>query len=86
MELINYLQYNSVLILTFFFISFVALILKYITLGASNKIIFSSFNKLQLWTSYLTSCNFREVRLRKLQIIRTAKIKKISDLQNTIFG
>lgn len=43
MELINYLQYNSVLILTFFFISFVALILKYITLGASNKIIFSSY-------------------------------------------
>ena len=43
MELINYLQYNSVLILTFFFISLGALILKYITLGASNKMIFSSY-------------------------------------------
>ena len=43
MELINYLQYNSVLILTFFFVSFAALILKYITLGASNKILFSSY-------------------------------------------
>ena len=43
MELINYLHYNSVLILTFFFVSFAALILKYITLGASNKILFSSY-------------------------------------------
>lgn len=43
MELINYLQYNSVLILTFFFLSFVALILKYVTLGSSNKILFSSY-------------------------------------------
>ena len=43
MELISYLQYNSVLILTFFFISFIALILKYITMGASNKILFSSY-------------------------------------------
>lgn len=43
MELINYLQYNSVLILTFFFISLASLILKYITLGASNRILFSSY-------------------------------------------
>ena len=43
MELINYLQYNSILILTFFFLSFAALILKYITLGSSNKILFSSY-------------------------------------------
>ena len=43
MELINYLQYNSVLILTFFFISLGALILKYITMGSSNKILFSSY-------------------------------------------
>ena len=43
MDLINYLQYNSILILTFFFISFAALILKYITLGASNKVLFSSY-------------------------------------------
>ena len=43
MELINYLQYNSVLILRFFFLSFAALILKYVTLGSSNKILFSSY-------------------------------------------
>ena len=43
MELINYLQYNSILILTFFFLSFAALILKYITLGSSNKLLFSSY-------------------------------------------
>ena len=43
MELINYLQYNSFLILTFFFLSFGALILKYVTLDASNKLIFSSY-------------------------------------------
>ena len=43
MELINYLQYNSVLILTFFFLSLGAIILKYVTLGASNKMLFSSY-------------------------------------------
>ena len=44
MELINtYFGYNSVLILSFFFISFIVLILKYITLGKSNDILFSSY-------------------------------------------
>lgn len=43
MELINYFHYNSILILTFFFTSFLALILKYATLGASNDILFSSY-------------------------------------------
>ena len=38
MELVEYLQYNSVLILSFFFLSFAALILKYITFGKSNKV------------------------------------------------
>lgn len=42
MEFANYFQYNSVLILSFFFISFVVLILKYITFGKSNDILFSS--------------------------------------------
>lgn len=42
-ELFNYFQYNSVLILTFFLISFIALILKYITLGKSNIWLFSSY-------------------------------------------
>lgn len=43
MELVEYLQYNSVLILTFFFISLGALILKYVTFEKSNKILFSSY-------------------------------------------
>lgn len=43
MELANYFQYNSVLILSFFFISFAVLILKYITLGKSNEILFSTY-------------------------------------------
>ena len=42
MEIINYFQYNSVLILSFFFISFAVLILKYITFGKSNDVLFSS--------------------------------------------
>lgn len=43
MELFSYFQYNSVLILTFFLISLGALILKYITLGKSNILLFSSY-------------------------------------------
>lgn len=43
MDLINYFQYNSILILTYFFISVGALILKYITLGKSNEILFSTY-------------------------------------------
>lgn len=43
MDLINYFQYNSVLILTFFFVSFFVLLLKYITFGKSNNVLFSSY-------------------------------------------
>lgn len=43
MEIIEYLQYNSVLILSFFFLSLGTLILKYVTFGNSNKILFSSY-------------------------------------------
>ena len=43
MEPLNYLQYNSVLILTFFLVSLGAVILKYITFGKSNKLLFSSY-------------------------------------------
>lgn len=39
---INYFQYNSILILTYFFASIAALILKYITFGKSNELLFSS--------------------------------------------
>lgn len=46
MEISEYLQnfhYNSVLILSFFFISLVVLILKYVTGGVSNTLLFSSY-------------------------------------------
>lgn len=43
MELFSYFQYNSVLILTYFLISLGALILKYITFGKSNDLLFSSY-------------------------------------------
>ena len=43
MELIDYFQYNSILILTYFFVSVAVLILKYITAGKSNDILFSSY-------------------------------------------
>ena len=43
MEIIKHLGYNSVVILTFFFISLVALILNYLTHGKTNKLLFSSY-------------------------------------------
>lgn len=43
MEVINNLSYNSVVILSFFFISLFSLILKYITKGKSNIMLFSSY-------------------------------------------
>lgn len=43
MQVINYLSYNSVIILSFFFISLFALILNYLTKGKSNILLFSSY-------------------------------------------
>lgn len=43
MEYLGYFQYNSVLILSYFFISFAALILKYLTGGKTNDWFFSSY-------------------------------------------
>ena len=45
MQVINYLSYNSVIILSFFFISLFALILKYLTKGKRNILIFSSYRR-----------------------------------------
>lgn len=41
--MLGIIKYNSVVILSFFFISLVALILKYITHNVSNNILFSSY-------------------------------------------
>ena len=43
MQVINYLSYNSTIILSFFFISLFALILNYLTKGKSNILLFSSY-------------------------------------------
>lgn len=43
MNIINYFNYNSYVVLTFFFISFIAFIINYITKGKSNKLLFSSY-------------------------------------------
>lgn len=43
MKVLNYFDYNSVVILSFFFISLLALVLNYLTKGKSNKILFSSY-------------------------------------------
>ena len=43
MDILNKLQYNSVLILSYFFISLVALIINKITQGKTNELLFSSY-------------------------------------------
>lgn len=43
MDILNKLQYNSVLILSYFFISLVALIINKITQGKTNQLLFSSY-------------------------------------------
>ena len=43
MQVLNKLQYNSVVILSFFFISLLAFILNYVSKGKSNKLLFSSY-------------------------------------------
>ena len=43
MEYLDYFQYNSVLILSYFFISLAVLILKYVTGGVTNTYLFSSY-------------------------------------------
>jgi GlpG protein len=43
MEVLNNIQYNSPIILSFFFISFIVLILNYLTNGKSNDLLFTSY-------------------------------------------
>ena len=43
MDILKNLQYNSVLILSYFFISLIALILNTITSGKTNQVLFSSY-------------------------------------------
>lgn len=43
MEILNYLQYNSILILSYFFISLLAYILNLISSGKTNNLLFSTY-------------------------------------------
>ena len=43
MDFLKNIQYNSILILSYFFLSFGALLLNKFTSGASNKLLFSSY-------------------------------------------
>lgn len=43
MKFINYFQYNSYVVLTFFFLSFFVLIINFLSGGKSNEILFSSY-------------------------------------------
>ena len=43
MEYLNYFEYNSIVILSFFFLSLLAMILNKLTKGKSNKKLFSSY-------------------------------------------
>lgn len=43
LEFLKNFQYNSILILSFFFICLCTLILKYVTNGSSNKLLFSTY-------------------------------------------
>ena len=43
MKVFNYLEYNSIIILSFFFISLLVLILNRLTKGKSNDLLFSTY-------------------------------------------
>ena len=48
MKILNYFSYNSVVILSFFFVSLVVLMLNYLTKGKSNLKLFSSYRSSML--------------------------------------
>ena len=66
MEILNKIVYNSPVILSFFFLSLIALILNYITKKKSNKVLFSSYRSslfnpmtyIRLFTHVLGHDNF----------------------------
>ena len=77
MEYLDYLGYNSLVILSFFFISFVVLILNYLTKGKSNKMLFSSgrgnminpFTYVRMFTHILGYDGFNHFRNNFLYIL-----------------
>ena len=77
MKIINYIQYNSIIILTFFFISLITLILNYITKGKSNDLFFSSYRSsllnpltyIRLFTNIFGHANFKHFTNNFLYIL-----------------
>ena len=77
MQIINYFQYNSIVILTFFFISLIAVILNYITKGKSNDLLFSSYRSsllnpltyIRLFTNIFGHANFKHFTNNFLYIL-----------------
>lgn len=76
-NIIHYFQYNSLVILSFFFLSLMALILSYITGGKSNKVLFSTyrsslfypFTYLRLFTYVLGHSDWDHFRNNFLKIL-----------------
>ncbi len=77
MEYVEYFGYNSLVILSFFFICLIVLILNYITKGKSNKLLFSScrgsvfnpFTYVRMFTHVLGHDGFNHFRNNFLYIL-----------------
>lgn len=80
MNITNYLhnfQYNSLVVLSFFFISFIALVLNYFTKGKSNKLLFSTYRSsifypltyIRLFTHILGHSNWNHFKNNFLYIL-----------------
>ena len=77
MEYMDYFGYNSMVILSFFFFSFIFLILNYITNGKINKLLFSSgrgsvinpFTYIRMFTHILGHDGFNHFRNNFLYIL-----------------
>ena len=77
MEYMDYFGYNSMVILSFFFFSFIVLILNYITNGRINKLLFSSgrgnvinpFTYIRMFTHILGHDGFNHFRNNFLYIL-----------------
>lgn len=77
MKYINYLDYNSIVILSFFFISLIVLTLNKITNGKTNKLLFSTYKSsplnpltyIRLFTHILGHADWEHFRNNFLKIL-----------------
>ena len=76
-DIINYFQYNSIVILSFFFLSLIVLILNKLTKGKSNKYLFSTYKSsifnpltyIRLFTHILGHADWEHFRNNFLKIL-----------------